>query len=110
MEVRLLKRCKQCEFNNNTNWNKKLSAGSATKKLYAAFCIKVGHNSTGGVHMSDFQKLTNLQSRIKKGTRLKQTSYDGENYVVHLTTDPPIVFDVKDEEKVNQVLHNLDQI
>lgn len=59
--------------------------------------------------MSDFQKLTNLQSRIKKGTRLKQASREGEKYVVHLTTDPPIIFDAKDEEKVNQVLHNLDQ-
>lgn len=60
--------------------------------------------------MSDFQKITNLQSRIKKGTRLTQTSHEGGNYVIHLTTEPPIVFDAKDETKVNQILHDLDQI
>jgi len=57
--------------------------------------------------MSKFQKLTNLQSRIKKGTRLIKASHDDDNYVVHLTTDPPIAFDAKDEGAVNRILHDL---
>jgi phospholipase C len=67
---------------------------------------KDGHNKAGGAYMSEFQKLTNLQSRIKKGTRLIQTSHEDGNYVVHLTTEPPIVFDAKDES----MLRDLDQI
>lgn len=59
--------------------------------------------------MSEFQKLNNLQSRIKKGTRVVKVIHEGENYVVQLTTDPPIVFEAKDEAAVNQVLHSLDQ-
>jgi hypothetical protein len=69
-----------------------------------------GYNKAGGANMSEFQKLTNLQSRIKKGAALKQTSHDGGNYVVHLTTDPPIVFGAEAEDKVDRILHDLSQI
>lgn len=97
-----MKNCKTCEFNNRRQCDKDF--------CMLPYCIKAGHNNAGGAFMSDFQKITNLQSRIKKGTRLKQTSHEGGNYVVHLTTDPPIVFDVRDEGEVNRVLHDLDQI
>ena len=51
-----------------------------------------------------------LKERLKKGAILGQTVHEKSSYVVHLTTDPPIVFSTKDEEQVDRVLHELGQI
>ena len=60
--------------------------------------------------MSEFQKLTNLQSRLKKGAALKQVRTEGEKYVVQLSTEPSIAFDADNKEKVDRVLRDQYQI
>lgn len=60
--------------------------------------------------MPENEAFSALKKRLKQGAVLSQTAHEEGQYVVHLTTDPPIAFPAADEEQVDRVLHELGQI
>lgn len=60
--------------------------------------------------MTESDKKESLKRRLKEGAVLRQCNHENGTYVVHLTTDPPLVFNEKEEEQVDRILHELNQI
>lgn len=64
----------------------------------------------GGMYMSDSSALHALRERLKKGDVLRSCGIENNKYVVHLTKDPAMMFEVSERETVARILHEESQI
>lgn len=60
--------------------------------------------------MLDASALHVLRERLKKGDVLRSCGIENNQYVVHLTKDPAMTFDISERETVARILHEESQI